>query len=156
LTAGRPQGRNKFPSAVSLTQQQIEWMHQQPNASELIGKLIDALMLVDKFSPESFHTVQLKIVLDELQSKLSSTRSKRIELMRVNAWHFKQTQETYGGHTNCYIENFDNPEPIDDDGKIIKITLTSFDESIKQLENEIANKKFELLKTPIEFQLQHA
>ena len=72
---GRPRGRTKFPSAVSLTQPQINWMRQQSNASDLIGKIIDALMALDKLTPENFNAVQQKTMLDTLKEKISFTRA---------------------------------------------------------------------------------
>ena len=137
--------KTKFPTAISLTQPQINWLRQQPNGSELIGKIFDALMAVDKLTPESFHAVQTKIVLDTLRDKLSAAQLKRVALLRDNAWHFKRVQQTDGIHTDSYIESPDNPEPIDDDGQIAKNVLAAIDESIKQLEAEIANVKAELL-----------
>jgi hypothetical protein len=143
--------KTKFPSAISLTQQQINWMRQQPNASELIGHLIDALMSVDNLTLENFHAVQLKTTLENLQNKRSFAEEKRRELLRVNEYHFKRIQITEGLYTNWHVVN--PLEPIDDDGKIALVALAAFDESIKQLETEIAKVKTELLQPLLD---QHA
>jgi hypothetical protein len=137
--------KTKFPSAVSLTRQQINWLKQQPNGSELIGKIIDALMTLNKFTPESFHSVQLHLTLQILNEKLFDARTARNKLLRDNEWHFKTIKHNDGIHINYYIENPENPTPIDNDGCIIKCLLADYDTAINQMQNEIQKLTAELL-----------
>jgi hypothetical protein len=137
--------KTKFPSAVSLTQEQINWMREQPNASELIGKIIDALMTNDRFAPETFHSVQLHLTSQRLTERLSIAQKARDELLRDNKWHFKRVERNDGIHINYYLENPENPTPIDNDGRIIKCLLANYDISINQIQNEIQKLTAELL-----------
>ncbi len=137
--------KTKFPSAVSLTQQQINWIRQQPNGSELIGKLIDALMTIDKFTPEAFNSVQLHLMLKRLKDNLYDVKSRRDKLLMDNKQHFKQIEITSGVYANFYVENPCDPTPTDDDGRIIKRLLVDYDESAKQMASEIQKITADLL-----------
>ncbi len=129
--------KTKFPTAVSLNRQQIEWLKQQPNASELIGKLIDALMIVDKLAPEAFASIQTHTALEHLKQKISDVQMKRFELIRGNQLHFKQIKWSDGIHTDMFLENPHDPTPIDETGRIIKRQLLDYDESMKQMAQEV-------------------
>ena len=137
--------KTKFSSAVSLTQQQINWLRQQPNGSEKIAKIIDAFIAVDRVTPEAFRAVQLHLSLEHLNEKLSAAILKRQELLRANEWHFKRVKWSDGIHTDSYVENSENPSPIDLDGRVIKCVLDDYNASIAQMQSEILRLKNELL-----------
>lgn len=119
-------------------------MRNQPNSSELIGKIIDAYIAVAVLLPENFEAVWLKITLDTLKEKLASVQLKRLELLRTNEIHFKRIQRTDGIYTNYYVETPSNATPIDSDGEIVKHASAAFDVSITLLENEILKVKNEI------------
>lgn len=157
MGAGRPKGKNKFQISVSLTQEQREWLQNQPNSSGLVGGLIDALKSVDDMTPEYFKFMQLQYKLDSIESKLDVLKEeKRMFLFHgLNRMHFKGNWiDEERNHTRYYaVENFNNPEPIDSEGQILKRKLDLMTEAIKQLEKESEKIKTELTQ-PTEQQAQ--
>ncbi len=142
--------KTKYPSAVSLTKQQIDWMRKQPNGSEIIGKIIDAFIAVEHMTPHAFHSVQTHLAAELLQQKLYDAITQRRELLRKNESHFKCFETTSGRFTDRWVENPEDPTPIDESGQIIKRVLADYDESIKQMQSEIQKLKNELLQPKAE------
>lgn len=149
MGAGRPKGKNKFQISLSLTQQQREWVQNQPNSSDLVGGLIDSLISVDDLTPEYIKFMQQQIKSDTIDNKLSSLKEeKRMFLFRgLNRMHFKGSwiEDDERQHTRYYaVENFNNPEPIDSEGQILKRKLDLMTAAIKQLQMESEKIKTEM------------
>ena len=142
---GRPRGKTKFPTSISLRRDQIDWLKEQRNGSELISDLVDAMIGVETLSPENFKMLRLKTKLDHLTEKVNALRASRINVLLDNACHFKRVQSIVGRFVNYYIDNLEDPEPIDESGQIIKRTLKASEEAAKTLESEIEQIKKELL-----------
>jgi hypothetical protein len=147
---GRPRGRKLFPLSVSMTQEQIDWLNTQPNASELIRKLLDSMMEAKDLTPEYARMLELKSKLDALEAEAAALRQKRTELIqsKENLIHFKGSwyHDPAGRWRNYTIENPDDPEPIDEKGKILKKLAEATVEEIERVEAEIERVKSELMK----------
>jgi hypothetical protein len=74
---GRPAGRHVKPFSVTLTQRQIDYLTQKPNASKVIRRLIDQLMEAENLSPEFVHILELNNRLEALTAKVAELKKKR-------------------------------------------------------------------------------
>jgi hypothetical protein len=147
---GRPKGKTKYAISLSLTKEQIEFLRRQKNASELVGKIIDDLRAVDGIDLREDYVkiVGLKQQLDALTEKYYEVRSERDSLLSHNDIHFKRVlgaEDPYGRWKDYWIENLDDPEPLDDDGRIVKRVWLALGEKVKAVESEMARVKAELL-----------
>ena len=95
----------------------------------------------------------MKNRLVELENTLDNLRKKRIEqwneIIGRYQEHFKGHWVQEEVHRNYYLEDYNNPEPIDDDGRIEKRMLDAMDKEIKRLEDEIPKVKAELINKPL-------
>lgn len=141
--------QTKFSTAVSLTQAQREWLKKQPNGSELIRKIIDSIIAIDNLTEKNFKVILLKTNLDRLKEKHNEIRWKKQELVLQNKDHFEGQwkEESFSEVTyrNYHINDMENPEPIDEDGKIVKRLLNEYSDAMLKINVEIERIKIELI-----------
>ncbi len=145
---GRPKGRRYVSISLSLTREQAEFLSSKPNASALVRQLIDSMREAATLSTEYMRTLELKNRLEELESKLEPLMRQRQTAIFDAARHFKGKYAESGVYgQQWFIDNPDNPEPIDDEGRIALKLRDAAEAEIKRIEQEIAKVRAELLET---------
>lgn len=150
----RPKGKKFFPVTFTLTQEQIEYLNKQPNASEIIRKILDDLIQAGKEVEIKLEVVSLRKQLEELQQRKASLRSERLDYILKNAYIRFDTQkydvDWLGSpikwdkeHPDVYV---DNPVPQDnEDGRIGMKVVQGYNEAIATLEQRIIEVKQKIL-----------
>lgn len=77
-------GRKTFPHSVSLTLEQIEWLRQFPNASELLRKLIDSMKGLHGEVEPKLSLLALKHEIDVLKEQKAKLSNERAEFLGLN------------------------------------------------------------------------
>ena len=151
----RSKGKTVFPVTIALTETQIDWLKKQPNASALIRKLIDDLMMASRDIEEKLHVISLKNQLEALQEE--KTRIGRERWNHVfknfnkhneeNRW---QTTERNDGYRGFFIVWADKenliPKPLDTkEGKIGMKILKGYDDAIEAIDKKIIEVENKIL-----------
>jgi hypothetical protein len=134
---------------LKLTTEQADFLDKEPNASELIRRLIDTLMETHDFTKEYLHFLDLKTKLKKLNSRLFRLNLKRSKKIQDAIIHFKGQRVIGDGikfEVDSYLDDPENPEPIDEEGYAAKRVLDVIDAKIMRLEKQIAKVKDELLR----------
>lgn len=79
----RPKGKKFFPVSITLTQEQIDYLNAQPNASEVIRKILDDLIQVGKDIEANLGAVLLKKELETVEAE-----KVKLQLERDNAFNY--------------------------------------------------------------------
>jgi hypothetical protein len=151
----RSKGKTVFPVTIALTETQIDWLKKQPNASALIRKLIDDLMMASRDIEEKLHVISLKNQLEALQKerhKISSERWNYVfrnfdERREENRWQTTERKDEYKG---VYIVWADEknliPKPLDTkEGKIGMKILKGYDDAIEAVDKKIIEVENKIL-----------
>ena len=73
----RPKGKKYFTCGFTLTQEQINFLQQQPNASETLRKLIDSLILIQSNTKPELETLHLKTQLEHIEREYRKLQKER-------------------------------------------------------------------------------
>jgi DNA-binding transcriptional MerR regulator len=91
-------GRKMYSHPVSLTLEQIEWLRQFPNASELVRKMIDSMReLHGEVEPE-LSLLALKNEIDVLKEQKEKLWEERKEFLGRN-FDFRYEKDENGAYT---------------------------------------------------------
>jgi hypothetical protein len=145
---GRPKGRNYENISLSLTHEQAEFLATKPNASALVRQLIDSMREAATLSSEYMRTLELKNRLDELNERIEQLKRKSDDAMKIDSKHFAGHVTIDNNFKPIYIlDDPDNPEPIDDEGRFAIKFRDATNAEVKRIEQEIAKVRAELLET---------
>lgn len=147
LHRGRPKGRRFFPVTITLTQEQIDYLQRQPNASELIRKILDDLIKLRGQGEEKLSIIALKMELEPLDSQIKELKREKMH------YHYEHKSEMFKSFFNERgLLDFET----DDKGEYIPLTtheakvhlkiLTGYDkaiEALKQKREDIERKILE-------------
>jgi len=149
----RPKGKKFFPVTFTLTQEQIEYLNKQPNASEIIRKILDDLIQLKEGIEVNMPLIILKSQLEALKSERDKLREERrnqfFEGERKSLW--KMIKRSDGG-TYYDWEDQENmvPKPDDDshcaeDAQVAIKFLKDYDKAITVIEQKINEIKQKIL-----------
>ncbi len=86
-------GRKTYPHSVSLTLEQIEWLRNFPNSSELVRKLIDDMMAIHGEVEPKLSLLALKREIDVLEKQKSGVQNERdVWLRNLRDWDREKSQ----------------------------------------------------------------
>jgi hypothetical protein len=145
----RPKGRKFSNVSISLTQEQIDWLQKQPNASEIIRKLLDDLIAAGKDVEAKLEVVSLNSQLKELEKQkqqLLGDRFNYIYREKAHCWK-RYINETQAEVVDWLDQEHEIPKPKDDEESQIAFRVVkSYDDAIKVIELKIADVKAKILK----------
>jgi hypothetical protein len=154
----RAKGKKVFSVSITLTQEQIDWLQKQPNASEIIRKLLDDLIAAGNDVQPKLEVISLNHQIQELEKELHKTINERNEFHHANWSHWKKILNPDGSvHKDSYGNEFldlDNdynryysPNPIDnsEDTQVALRVLNGYNEAIRKIEQKIADVKAKIL-----------
>ena len=150
----RPKGKHYFPITITLTRQQIDYLEQKPNVSELVRKILDDLIKSEQAVQDKSGVISLNLQREQLEE--------RLEKLRYERWGFIQKNDAYWKHTSPQFEGggtsieYANPEvaanemllpkPLDSEGaKIAFRVLQGYDKAINHLKSQIAKIEQQIL-----------
>jgi len=148
----RPKGKKFFPVTFTLTQEQIEYLNKQPNASEIIRKILDDLIQVGKDVEGKLEVVSLNKQLENLKERLTRLTEERVNHVLNNKSLWKtytddegETTITYEGETTSWKGIPVPLNPEDENTKIALRILKGFDDALAALEQRINEVKQKIL-----------
>ena len=149
---GRPKGRNYVPVSLSVTPEHRDFLNNQPNASELIRKLLDDLVASRENIEEKFNVISLNNQLEMLEEEKQKLTSEKHQHLWLTDW--KNVWKTkVGSDGNTYVDWKDTvrwiPKPLDDneDSQVAFRVLMEYDRAIEDLEQKIAEIKRQILES---------
>lgn len=150
MSKGRPKGKRYYTISISLTQDQANFLAKQPNASEVIRKLIDSLMGTENLTPIYVKFVELQNKISGLGKKIPELRSQRAQLAYSLLYDERDHFDINKALANPAF-NLANPDdslidPLDKKGQLIKAKIRAIDEELKTISAEIERAEDELLK----------
>lgn len=74
---GRPKGKRFFPVTITLTEEQIDYLQKQPNASKLIREILDDLIRVRENIERDLPLIRLQKQMVELEKQVRELWNKR-------------------------------------------------------------------------------
>jgi hypothetical protein len=162
----RTRGRQYSPVSITLSQQQIDWLQHQPNASKLIRGLLDDLMHAGNEIEQKLGIISLSKQLEDVESQLSKLRQERTHYIYSNNHRWKMVEEEreieHWEHGELKAEkkvdkhidwkqpvtptSMSIPKPLDnEDGQIGARVVAGYDEAISALEQKIQEIKQKIL-----------
>jgi hypothetical protein len=149
----RSKGKTVFPVTIALTETQIDWLKKQPNASALIRKLIDDLMMASRDVEEKLHVISLKNQLEALQKEKRRISGERWDYVFKNMKRGggEDRWQTYlGNDGHFYIDWVDRekeiPKHLDTKaGKIGMKILKGYDDAIEAVDKKIIEVENKIL-----------
>jgi len=149
----RSKGKTVFPVTIALTETQIDWLKKQPNASALIRKLIDDLMIASRDIEEKLHVISLKNQLEALQKEKMRISGERWDYVYKNmkkGGGEKRWETKLANDGNFYIDwanrEKEIPKPLDTkEGKIGMKILKGYDDAIEAVNKKIIEVENEIL-----------
>jgi len=149
LHRGRPKGRRFFPVTITLSQEQVDYLQRQPNASELIRKILDDLINAGKEVEAKLTMISLSKQLEELQIEKTKLKQERWHYVMDNKRRWKEEIIKVEGYPDTHAikwKNAETPVPKDDeDGRIGASVLKGYDDAINALQQKIDNVKGQIL-----------
>lgn len=89
----RVKGKKVFPISITLTQEQIDWLQKQPNASEIIRKLLDDLIAAGKDVQPKLEVISLNNQLKEFQRQLDKLYKEKMDYVNENKGLWKTKED---------------------------------------------------------------
>jgi len=150
LRVGRPKGKKYYPVTFTLTQEQIEFLNRQPNASELIRKILDDLIASRKDIQEKFSVISLNNQLAMFEEEKRKLETEKWNHVWYN-WE-KRWKIIIGSDGQKYVDWQDDkrliPKPLDtEDSQVAFRVLIEYDKAIAFLEQKIMLIKKQILQT---------
>jgi len=145
----RAKGKKFFPVSITLTQEQINWLQKQPNASEIIRRLLDDLIAAGKDVEPKLEAVSLYNQLKELEKQKEKLRGERYNYVFAEKGHCwkRYISESQAKVLDWFDEEHEIPKPKDDEESQIAFRVVkSYSEAIKSIELKIADVKAKILK----------
>jgi len=145
----RPKGKKFYPMTFTLSQEQIDFLQAQPNASELVRTILDDLIASKKDIEQELGVISLNNQLKQLEQEKQKLSSDRFEYVTDNKKHWKTT---VGDDGQTYIvwadEKTMTPTPLDnEDAKVAFRVLKGYDDAITNVEKRIADLKKQILQS---------
>jgi len=147
MSVGRPKGKKFFPVSITFTQAQIDYLAKQPNASELIRKILDDL--ISAGIGVNVGVISLKIQLEKLEEESVTVHQERSKFLWEKEACWKQH---LGDDGNKYLDWEDSgrsiPKPLEnEDAQVAFRILRGYDSQIKSLEDQINEIKKKILES---------
>jgi hypothetical protein len=80
LQMARPKtGRQTFPHSIALTMEQIQFLHETPNASELVRSVLDSFIKNKEDLKNKFPIIALQQQINDLEQQRSKIWNERSE-----------------------------------------------------------------------------
>ena len=136
----RPKGKKFFPVSITLTQEQIAYLNAQPNASEVIRKILDDLIQVRKDVEANLGVVILEKQLKSFQEEERHLANARWETAHNNNHLWK----------NCESWETGIPEPMDNsslDAQIALKVLKDYDKALASIRQRIQDIKKRIIES---------
>jgi hypothetical protein len=136
----RPKGKKFFPISITLTQEQIAYLNAQPNASEVIRKILDDLIQVRKDVEANLGAVVLKNQLEVLDEEERRLVNARRESARNNEYLWKTCESWESGI----------PEPKDSsslDAQVALKVLKEYDKALASIRQRIQEIKKRIIES---------
>jgi hypothetical protein len=151
--AGRPKGKRYFPVSLTLTQEQIDYLQKQPNASELIRRILDDLINARKDIDAKLGVISLNKQMEELREHWQKLSDERHEFMMNNKKNWEHHEHEFRGETLYDITWLKEspidkalPKPLDTkDAKVAFRVLKGYDEVLNSIERKIEDIKKQIL-----------
>lgn len=89
----RVKGKKFFPVSITLTQEQIDWLQKQPNASEIFRKLLDDLIAAGKDVQPKLEVISLNNQLTELKRQLDKLYKEKMDYIDENKGLWKTRED---------------------------------------------------------------
>lgn len=89
----RAKGKKFFPVSITLTQEQINWLQRQPNASEIIRKLLNDLIAAGKDVEPKLEVISLNNQLKEFQRQLDKLYKEKMDYVNENKALWKMMED---------------------------------------------------------------
>lgn len=136
MSVGRPKGKQYFPVSLTLTQAQIDYLAKQPNASELVRRILDDLISAGDNIEEKASALSLNIQLETLKSEYEKLMSKR--------WGFLESNNST---LTMNPDGTVNPLNDSEDARVAVKVLQGYDDKRHALMQRIVDLKKKILET---------
>lgn len=136
MSVGRPRGKQYYPVSITLTQAQIDYLGKQPNASELVRRILDDLISAGENIEEKSSALSLNIQLDTLKNEYEKLTSKRWGFLSLN-------QSTLTMNPDGTVSPLNDSE----DARVAFKVLQGYDDKIHALQGRITELKKKILET---------
>jgi hypothetical protein len=134
----RAKGKKVFPISITVTQEQIDWLQKQPNASEIIRKLLQDLIDVGKDVQAKMGVISLNNQLKELQKqkeKLSGDRYHYVFTEKAHCWKMHRPEKYLIDIIDWLDDEHAIPKPKDnEESRVAFRVIRGYDDSIKVIE----------------------
>jgi hypothetical protein len=137
LAMARPKGKKYFTCSFALNQEQINFIQQQPNASETLRKLIDSLILMQSDMKPELETLYLKTQLEHIEREYRKLQRERAF---YESDHATDIYEQKGYPTDK------KPKATPEAEYHLKI-LHAYDNTMEKLENKHEELKKKIMET---------
>ncbi len=149
---GRPKGRQFNNMSISLTQEQINYLQEQPNASGLIRALIDDLIASKAVTESDLGVVKLNHRLETLEAdrdKIFLERYKYDDKHRGD-WVYEDGHPKLVGERPDFNDphpiDLRNPEPLDtEDARIAAKVMQDYSNILAKYQQQIKETKKAIL-----------
>jgi len=132
----RPKGKRYFTCSFALTQEQINFLQQKPNASEMIREIIDSLISMYSDMKPQFDVLQLKNQVEDLEKQYRRLYKERA---------FYESEHA----RDIYEEGYPTVKKLKSTSEAqyhLKI-LESYDTALEQIENKHEKLKEKIMET---------
>lgn len=148
----RPKGKKYFPVSITLTQEQIDWLQRQPNASELVRRILDDLITSEKAIEENLGAITLNLQLEQLKEKQVKLRQERGFYLAKEDNHWEKRvdgiyEQIVWEDSEAMIPKIREDKKNNEDAKIALRVLRDYDKAIKSLEDKISEVKKRILES---------